>query len=234
MQTELEHLFEEIRNNNFYPESMNRIAGEIKGVAFFPGGRGTFDNSESISDKPIMIVGQDFDSYKNFTRSLNSGCENIDKNPTWKNIRLLLKNCGIDPKDCFFTNAILGARNQPRNTGKSPAFSDDMFLEYCKDFFHKVLEIQKPKLILVLGIQVARYLSTFNEKLANWADIKTFRQVDENYLSVKKKVIISPNCETTLVLLVHPSFRKLNVKHRRFQQFIAESAEIEMIKFALG
>ncbi|MCX6278631.1 MAG: hypothetical protein NT004_11095 [Bacteroidetes bacterium] len=232
MQTESEHLFEEIKKYDFYPESMTRIAGEINNVAFFPGGRGTFDNSEYISDKPIMIVGQDFDSFKNFERSRNAGGENIDKNPTWKNIRELLKNCEINPSDCFFTNAILGARNQIRNTGKSPAFSDEKFLAYCKDFFLEVLEIQKPKLILVLGMQVARFFSTF-ESLSSWAEIKTFNQADERHLSVQKQVILSPNFETTLVLLVHPSFRKLTVKYRRFRHYIAEDAEIEMIKFAM-
>ena len=37
-----------------YPSTMTKISGEIKRSAFFPGGKGTLDKSENISEKEII------------------------------------------------------------------------------------------------------------------------------------------------------------------------------------
>jgi len=235
MSKEIQILFDEIAKYNTYPDSMLRICGEIKGVAFFPGGKGTIDCSDDLSDKKIMILGQDFDCEKNYKTSLDKGTEDIKKNPTWRNILKLLEESGIKGNQCFFTNAIMGIRKGNIGTGKSPAFRNKGFIEYCQRFFIKQIDVQKPRLIIVLGLATAEFLSSINEKLAPWGGIKNFQEVDENDLQVIQNVHFIDGLSTNLVLIVHPSFRNSNVHRRRFgKDFEGNEAEIEMIKTGLS
>ena len=121
--TEIEKLYQEAEMLE-YPDSMIKVRGEIPRRAFFPGGKGTFDNSDQISDKSIMILGQDFDSERGFKKSLHQGEEDIQKNSTWRNLLIYLNEAGINPCICFFTNAIMGIRKGESSIGKSPAFKD--------------------------------------------------------------------------------------------------------------
>ena len=141
------------------------VGGEITGVAFFPGGKGTFNNENIISDKKIMILGQDFDCKDNFEVSKNNGKEDIRKNPTWRNLLILLGEAGISNNDCFFTNAILGVRKGNKGTGKSPAFKSPEFIAGCQQFFLHQIEVQKPEAIFVLGKFTAKFLANMSERL---------------------------------------------------------------------
>ncbi|HEY6082996.1 MAG TPA: hypothetical protein VIU45_06025 [Chitinophagaceae bacterium] len=55
---EIESLFSIVDKYNYPRDTMVKIPSRISGVAFFPGGKGTIDNSNSISDKEIMVLGQ--------------------------------------------------------------------------------------------------------------------------------------------------------------------------------
>ena len=157
--TEIDLLYTQLRKLS-YPDSMQKIGGELtRGRAFFPGGKGTLDNSDTISNKRIMILGQDQDNEVNFKKSVARGGENVETGKTWQNLRLFLKSVGIDENDCFFTNAIMGVRKNGKNTGKSPAFTDKGYIAQCRKFLIYQIETQKPKLIIVLGLRVAEILS---------------------------------------------------------------------------
>jgi len=56
-----------------YPHTMIKVVGNIEGRAFFPGGKGTFENDENISNKSVMILGQDFDCETNYLKTLAIG-----------------------------------------------------------------------------------------------------------------------------------------------------------------
>jgi len=234
MKTGIQQLFDEIRKCNFYPDTMLKICGEIKGTAFFPGGVGTIDNSEDLFSRKIMILGQDFDCETNFNESVKRGFEDIKGNPTWRNILKLLKECQIKIDECFFTNAILGIRKGSEGTGKSPAFQDLNFIDYCRSFFIKQVELQKPRLIIVLGKYPALFLAPINEKLSLWKKFTNFKYLDENNLQVIKNVIISNNIITNFIVLVHPSLRHLNIAKRKYLDFTGHEAEIQMIKEGLN
>ncbi len=231
--TEIELLFNKI-DKYPYPETMLKVCGEIKGRAFFPGGKGTFDNSNNISDKRIMILGQDFDCEKNFNISLVNGEEDIKKNPTWRNLlEFLNKELKISSKDCFFTNAILGIRKGDKSTGKSPAFKNKVFIKNCQEFFMYQLEIQKPMAIFVLGKYVAEFLSAISAELKSWSKIKNFKTIDKQNNQIKKNVVFNKDVRTNLVLLLHPSFRKVNLRYRSYLDFYRQQAEVEMAKAIL-
>jgi hypothetical protein len=138
---EIQSLFNKIEKLS-YPGSMRMAKGEIEGLAFFPGGKGTFSNGNTVSDKDIMILGQDFDCETNFAISKKNKKEDINKNPTWRNLLAILKEVDISPDNCFFTNAILGVRKGSLGTGKSPAFRDPNFIKDCQNFFLNQIETQ--------------------------------------------------------------------------------------------
>src|SRR5262245_13937158 len=105
-----------------YPNGVVRVPELIPGLAFFPGGRGVFQERREKPDFPfgkIMLVGQDFDTVENFNDSLRHGEE--DRNyGTWQNLLKLLARVGISPTSCFYTNAYMGLREKGPNTGPTP------------------------------------------------------------------------------------------------------------------
>lgn len=229
--TDIQKLFNKIKTYS-YPETMISINGEISGQAFFPGGKGTFLNDDDLSNKDIMILGQDFDGERNYNISLQRGKEDIEKNPTWKNMLMFLESLSISPNNCFFTNAILGIRKGASGTGVSPAFKDKKFLKDCQDFFQYQLEIQKPKVIFVLGKQVAEFLSGTSEDLKCWARFKNFNSID----SAGNQIITATfqkGITSKLVLLTHPSFRPSNIHRRKYLNYVGNEAEMKMVERAI-
>jgi hypothetical protein len=226
--TDTDKLFDRI--DSFpYPDSMALVAGDIPGVAFFPGGKGTFDNKGDLTNRDIMILGQDFDCEKNYQKAFQAGYEDTRKNATWRNLLAFLGEVNVSKDDCFFTNAIQGIRKGDSGTGKSPAFKDKHFIKSCQEFFLYQLEIQKPKLIFVLGKHVAEFLCSTSKDLSCWSSIKNFTTVDQ-----ENNQIITATFEnginSHLVLLTHPSYRPVNVHRRRYLDHAGHEAEIMMTK----
>jgi len=231
--TEIETLI--VKLDTFpYPDSMDMVKAEIPGLAFFPGGKGIYhDNDETISNKKIMILGQDFDSETSYQASFKAGKEDEVKNPTWRNLLAFLEKVGIDRSNCFFTNGIMGIRTDDKSTGPSPAFKDDVFLNNCRNFFLEQISIQRPKLILVLGTYTAKFLSATSPDLDCWSVVRPFKIIDHNKHHVKEKVKFKNGVESNLVLLTHPSFRPVNVGRRTYNELKGTDAEIGMVKSIL-
>jgi hypothetical protein len=212
-----------------YPESMLPIKG-IGGKSFFPGGRGLWkDADQTVSTKKYMILGQDFDTVEAFEKAKHNGQEDISKNATWRNLLGFLKDCSISEADCFFTNVIMGARKEGSNSGRSPAFKDREFIAACQEFFLVQLVIQKPELILVLGKEPARFLSSLSPQLDFWKKEQSFAKIDEAGEQVKRNVVFRNGVSTNLVLLTHPSFWPVNVHRRRFDGKKGHEAEVGMV-----
>ncbi len=176
-----------------------------------------------------MILGQDFDTLQAFAKVKNEGREDIHKNATWRNLLAFLKECNIAPDDCFFTNAIMGARMEGSNSGRSPAFKDKAFIDACRAFFLLQLEAQKPKIILVLGKEPARFLAPLSDGLSAWNKLPNFARIDAANEQIKKSVTFKNGITTHLVLLTHPSFRTSNVHRRRFGAEEGHQAEVGMV-----
>ncbi len=216
-----------------YPDTMKMVTGEILGQAFFPGGKGIFNDGNIISDKEIMILGQDFDCETNYKKSKDQGKEDIVKNPTWRNLLAVLKELNISPDRCFFTNAILGVRAGDKGTGKSPAFKHSDFIKHCQKFFLYQIEMQRPKAIFVLGKFTAKFFAELSIKLNCWTQIKNFETLDKNGHPVVMDVEFENGIKSNLVLLTHPPFRPANIKRRKYDGECGNNAEMKMIKAAL-
>src|SRR5438132_1116826 len=97
-----------------YPPGVVRIPKAIVGTSFFPGGYGLW-NPEATLPLPrfplgeVMILGHDFHSESGYQESLGRGFESQSQ-PTWNNLRGVLKRADIPLEDCFFTNVNMGLR----------------------------------------------------------------------------------------------------------------------------
>jgi len=227
--TDTAKLFDRLKQIK-YPQTMIGVQGELSGRAFFPAGRGTFDNDESIEDKNIMILGQDFDCETNYANTLKIGHEDIVKNHTWRNLLAFLKDVeGIEYNQCFYTNAILGIRVGDKGTGKSPAFKDEGYIKECKKFFLYQVEVQKPKAILVLGKYVAEFIAPLSVDLNCWEQINSYEELDKTGKQIVKNAVFENGIKSNLVLLTHPSFRHSNIHRRKYLELGGHSAEVKMV-----
>lgn len=230
--TDVDKLFDRIDKFR-YPATMIQVKNEIRGLAFFPAGTGTFSGDKNLSDKNIMILGQDFDcetTYQNVT--LKAEREDTQKNPTWRNLLKFLKSVDVLPTECFFTNAIMGIRKGNRGIGKSPAFKDKEFIENCREFFLYQLKIMEPNAIFVLGPRVGEFLSSTSKDLICWKSIPNFTTIDKTRTQTISATF-NNGIKSKLVLLTHPSMRPPNVKRRTYQKESGDKAEIRMVQSIL-
>ena len=186
----------------------------------------------------VMVLGHNFDSKKNYHISLQKGSEDVKKNPTWRNLVQFLANVGIAPEDIFFTNFFMGLiadRAKPiGNTGTFPGAHDAAFVQRCQGFFLKQVDLQQPRVILVLGLKVPKYLSNLARPLEPWSKAKTFAAIDPHLCLIRNVVFHGLAHPTTLAVLTHPSYRPRNVKYRSYAGLRGGSAEIRLIEDALS
>lgn len=230
-------LFKDLKQFERYPNGVVQVPCQIMGTSFFPGGVGLWvDQLSNLPDFPIrgvMILGHDFDSESGYKSSREVGRENMQM-PTWRNLLELLCECGIDKKDCFFTNTYMGLRQGAKNTGRFPGESDLEFKRKCQSFLLDQLSMQKPELIVAMGGSVLDFLAPLAPQLNDWANGGSFNTRDRQNISLKKGVKFE-KCQapaTVVVSIVHPSMRKSNVHRRRWQTFIGNRAEQELVKEA--
>jgi hypothetical protein len=88
-----------------------------------------------------------------------------------------------------------------------------------------------PKLILVLGKNIWKFLSSMSPELKMLSEVKSFRKLDEFGWNSFSKITFNgiESYTTQLAILTHPSYRRLNVKHRNYQNEYGNLAEMKMI-----
>lgn len=211
---------------------MVKVNGEIEGIGFFPGASGTSDGFKK-SQKSILVLGQDQDREEGFEKSKKRG--NEEYTPTWKHLYGLFKEVGIKSEDCFFTNCLLGVRkNTEKNTGKSPGFAHSDFVGKCAELLEAEIQFFRPKIILCLGLIPFRFLGLLsNGVLLRSVCVDEFKELDEweSQLMEEKSLLSHP---IQIVVLCHPSYRKLNVQYRKFKNHQGQKAEVELLKTAIN
>jgi hypothetical protein len=125
----------------------------IPGTAFFPGGAGLWRGSqpfgplpEFFPDNPIMFVGHNFDSARAYAVSKERGGE--AQSPFWKNLLAYLSHAGLEPGECFFSNALMGLKP---GSATGPMPSTPAYKDECQAFLHEQIRIVKPSLVVALG-----------------------------------------------------------------------------------
>jgi uracil-DNA glycosylase len=136
------------------PESVRRVGEPIDGTAFFPGGHGIWRGRNPhgplptyFPDRPVMFVGHNFDKVAGYERSRKRGVEVLGA-ATWKNLLSYISFAGLDPAECFLTNALMGL--QPSKAlGKLKTTT--LFREQCRTFLSEQIALVQPRLIVALG-----------------------------------------------------------------------------------
>jgi uracil-DNA glycosylase len=234
----IEELFALLDQFESYPDGVIPIPGRIAGTAFFPGGFGLWNTQPHTLPPPVpvggvIIVGHNFESEAGFHRSFQRAGENL-KSPTWRTLLAFLKQIGIPPEQCFFTNAYVGLLAGDRATGPFPGAQDRDFMCRCRTFLLKQLQLIQPRLILTLGTHVPRFLKPLSPELHVWPRLTTFRMLDERGVAMIYPCtfpgVLHP---VAVVALTHPALRPSNIKGRRYANLQGDEAEQELVRAAL-
>jgi uracil-DNA glycosylase len=230
----VEQLFEELATFGSYPARVVPVPARIPGFSFFPGGLGLW-NAVADGAPPefprggVMILGHNFYSFDGFQDQLRTG-RTDDQYPTGRVLLALLDETGIDKNACFFTNFFLGLSEGSKNTGTFPGARDKEFVERCRRFLCFELKLQEPRLVLVLGAEVPRFLAPLGAALEPWRGC-TLTEIDARDLALVESVDVE-GVRFTAACLTHPSHRRLNVYRRSFRGLKGEEAERELLRVA--
>ncbi len=239
----IEDLFSRLSSVEPFPKGVVAVHGRITGTAFFPGGFGLWNTAKgrpmpAMPMQGVMVLGQDFNSEVGFRESLKKGGEvSIDalgrgrsSLPTWSNTIKTFSDFGIPLQRCFFTNAYMGLRDDPKNTGRFAGSKNAGFVERCRAFFRDQLDAQQPRLILSLGAWVPRFLAPMSEQLNPWRDASSLVAID-GVGPVQHNVNFpgTRSASCSIVCLTHPSLRGPNVARRQYDSLHGSAAEQRMV-----
>ena len=221
-----------------YPEGLVPVRFFIPGRAFFPGGRGVFQMNGQRDRPPIpvrrvMVVGRDFDTELSYVAALEAGEEEM--RGTWENMLKVLKGAAIEPQACFFTNAFMGLRADPktkRNTGVAKGHRSREFKAACQRFFLRQVELVQPRLVLCLGPAAAAFLAGCADLPQSWLE-ESLTAIDGESpgpLVARTDFHGAAATTSTICVLTHPSMRPANVWRRRYRGF--EGIEAERVLLA--
>jgi hypothetical protein len=217
-----------------YPPGMLPIPEPIPGRAFFPGGYGLCAPNAPFPFGKVMIVGQDFDTRVSYEESFDDGEESETGNVTWRNLLAVLDEAQINPADCFYTNYFLGMRKEGKSTGKSPGQKCPAFVAHCGQILLEQVKVQRPRLVLIMGIEVPRFLARMSPELTGWRNAENNDAINATG-PLQHAVTFDGIAEfsTTVAVLTHPCHRHLNVRLRSYQGLCGHEAEMALLRDAL-
>jgi hypothetical protein len=205
MSKQSKRLFEEMELVGDYPKGVIPVPEQLTCTAFFPGGYGLWQedgagNHQNWPSGGIMVLGQDFHCEAGYQYLKNNPGANQNQ-PTWRNLKRRFNNT-VCISQCFFTNLFMGLREGKLSTGTFPGANDREYVKRCLMFFHRQIKAQKPRLLITLGANVVRMLSTFHV-IAEWEKAKTLHELDKDGLALKQTSLFGYSL--TVVALTHPS-----------------------------
>ncbi len=234
----VDHLFSRLQDLD-YPDGLVAVPKMMRGTAFFPGGYGVWrEVGGHLPPMPlgeVMVLGQDFGKKKDYKKALSIGHE-LDTSRTWRHLCPLLRDACIAPECCFFTNAYMGLRTGGSSMGPSPGTKHQGFREWCESFLREQLSEQKPRLILVLGLEAAGLIASVSHDLDAWSKRGHLEWRDLYAAGRLKRGVDFGDAATgvTVVALLHPSGYDLgnNLRHRRYGKNTGRDAELALLRKA--
>jgi uracil-DNA glycosylase family 4 len=203
----------------------------IQGLGFFPVISGSFHSSSLNAplNRRVMFVGQDFGCEAYVMRCRKKPNADIQSG-TGLVLHRLIQKSEIPIKECFFTNVLFGVRVGKTHTGRSPGWNSQNFLRRCTDALRLQIDVIQPSAIICLGRAAPELLVRIFDQCQPWIG-KTFKEIDQSgqqLITLARRV----GNVSTLAILVHPSFSRLNVQSRRFRNAEGSNAEVELLAAA--
>lgn len=189
-----------------YPApAVARMVAFARGTAFFPLGSGRFEAGSALPARPIAIVAHVFDeaSYRH-ALGAGGGHERIDRNRTWVGLRRVLELAGVDIRDCFLTNALMGVKAGPA-TGAVRA--GPQYRAACAAFLGRQLTLVRPRLVVALGAHAVGILREAVPGLDTfWGGARSIATLDERAppAHIVRGVAISAEAQADVAVLRHP------------------------------
>jgi uracil-DNA glycosylase len=100
-------------------------------------------------------------------------------------------------------------------------------LKRCTDALRLQIDVVQPCAIICLGLAAPELLVRIFDACRPWIE-KTFKEIDQSgqqLITLAHRV----GSVSTLTILVHPSFGRVNVQSRRFRNAKGSKAEIELL-----
>ncbi|MGA2206849.1 MAG: hypothetical protein ABSG10_08960 [Terracidiphilus sp.] len=149
-----------------YPKGMCQFPFRLTGQGFFPGGDGLWrDDNELGMEKDAILpregavfIGNDFGTLNSYLRLRARNYENV---PTWRHIKSRVRNAGVPSERTFFTNAILGLREDGSALDKKSWQRMPAFSAFCGEFLRFQLKSIAPKLVVIMGPDASEAFDTF-------------------------------------------------------------------------
>ncbi len=182
-----------------------------------------------------MILANDYFTLSGFQDLLEADCEAVSE-PFWRNLLPLLHDAGVPLDSCFFTNASIArtdGEDDPR--GRRHGFSFAYFAPACAQFLVKQIEVIEPTVILTLGEYAPQVLAMLCPSLSTLSPWPGFAGIDRSALALHRRVRVEglERPVPAVALLVHPSYRQLNVRLRTHGSVLGHGAEVQLVKTAL-
>jgi uracil-DNA glycosylase len=173
-----------------------------------------------------MFVGQDWGCDGSLPDLVADKDADI-KSGTGKNLHDLLNKAEIPLEECFFTNALFGVREGKENTGTSPGWKDPKFVGDCAEALKAQIAAVRPRGIICLGRDAPVLLAGLMSECAPWKKAESFKEIDSNGHTVVS-VTSLPGIDVAAILL-HPSFRWVNLRHRSYRGLVKQEAELKIL-----
>ena len=216
-----------------YPTGMVAVPAPSPrtGRGFFPVVSGSFFNATPRSEvrRKLMFVGQDWGTVRNVAALAKNPHADVEKG-TGKKLGALLAESGIAVEECFFTNALFGVRTGTTNTGRSPGWKDSGFVDRCTDALRLQISTIRPRAVVCLGRDAPDLLVRIFPECQVWRAAPTFAAIDSEGCGL---LTVTPKPKDSVVaaaILVHPSYRHINARHRRFGETCGHSAEVRLLR----
>ena len=247
MRHPIEDLFAKMASVAPFPRGVVALPARLPRTGFFPGGAGLWGAQEGqpLPDMPragVMVLGHDFHSELGFAKSVAEGAEvraapsdpACRHSPTWSTLLSFLGEAGIQPEECFFTNAYMGLREGAGTTGQFPGSKNPPFVARCQTFFRHQVRAQQPRIVLALGAWVPAFLAPLADRLHPWTAIRSLAGIDA-VGPVQHGVSFGDDmAPCSVVALTHPSLRAPNVGRRTYSGAHGHAAELKMVLEAMS
>jgi hypothetical protein len=189
-----------------------------------------------LPKRGVLVLGHNFWNVRSYEEEIaRKGGAEVQRNPTWRELLPFLKDCDIDIRCCFFTNAFTGLMETEGATGSVPGHRDERFLSGCCGVLRDSLNLQRTALVLALGPKAARFLGKTVPKLDKWSAPWSFSEFDSAGLFKYGLNLSLPGSADRFaaVAILHPSLRHSHLRRRRFGELVGHEAEVAMVRRAM-
>ena len=175
----------------------------IAGTSFFPGGDGLWNPTLAFPERPVMIVGHNFDGLAAYRASVERGCEDLSS-PTWKQLQAWFDQLPLSLDQCFFTNALMGIKvGSATGAIRAPR----PYRSQCRAFLLQQIEIVRPRLIVTLGSHVLAILRPLSSELqTHWRSGNSLAALDRADAAIVRGASFGRARNVNVVALTHPSY----------------------------